>query len=63
MTEERTRRLKDLRAEAGIRQRRELQISRALLEDLVRRAYPRLKDNCLCSWCLLEALKHGAGQR
>ena len=63
MTEDRPRRLKDLRIEAGLRQRRELMIVRPMLEELVRLAYPQLSERCLCSRCLMEALQHGAGQR
>ena len=54
--------LKELRYIARLRQNRELLVVRSMLEDLVRAAYPRLANKCLCARCLTVELQSGAGR-
>jgi len=54
--------MKDLRFIASMKLQREMKTVRPMLEDLVRAAYPHLKEKCLCSQCLLLELQRGAGR-
>ena len=54
--------LKELRVCARLRHRHELMTVRPMLEDLVRQAYPRLANKCLCARCLTRELQSGAGR-
>ena len=53
--------LKDVQYMARLRKKQELMTVRAILEDLVRQAYPRLANKCLCARCLTRELQRGAG--
>ena len=56
------RRMKEIKALARRKRDYELKSVRPLLEDLVRAAYPLLKEQCLCSRCLMKSIKDGAGR-